>query len=300
MSPRVVAIGGSLVAFWAVAAVVGSVVDGSEGAPWWLLIVNHLLLAPLLVVAVISIGDRLVGRPLAAWPMLVVLAVPLLGIAYSQATFRTTYRETVLAPTLGLTDDARFASAALLIAAAASVLCSIDRDLRWALPGGVTLGVAAVAEPGAVTFLVGAALAYAVARQPRAAAAFIAAATPGLAVAAIVHGWPTVEISWSAFDGNMAGAREFLFSNRLLQWIPLAGAIGLARRSLALAVLALGWFAAFAMVYGASPNLSLEGGSYLPAFIPTWPVFALFVAALPLLVPTLPARLDERLAHRRV
>ena len=59
-----------------------------------------------------------------------------------------------------------------------------------------------------------------------------------LAVAALSQG-VGLEISWDAFEANMAGLREFTWSNRLLQWLPLAGAIGVARRS-PLAALLLG------------------------------------------------------------
>ena len=46
-----------------------------------------------------------------------------------------------------------------------------------------------------------------------------------LVVAALSQG-AGLEISWDAFEANMAGLREFTWSNRLLQWLPLAGAIG--------------------------------------------------------------------------
>ena len=100
-----------------------------------------------------------------------------------------------------------------------------------------------------------------------------------------------LDVSWSAFDANMGGLREFTWSNRLLQWLPLAGAIGVARCSVPAAVLLGGWFGAFALAWGASPNVDVGDGSFAVAFVPALPAFSLLVASVPLLVPTLPARL---------
>ena len=108
-----------------------------------------------------------------------------------------------------------------------------------------------------------------------------------LVVAALSQG-AGLEISWDAFEANMAGLREFTWSNRLLQWLPLAGAIGVARRS-PLAALLLGtWFGAFALAWGASPNVGVGDGSMLAALVPALPAFSLLVASVPLLVPTVP------------
>ena len=88
----------------------------------------------------------------------------------------------------------------------------------------------------------------------------------------------------------MAGLREYTWSNRVLQWLPLAGTIGLgpplagrrrARRPAG--------SAAFVLAEGASPNRPVRRrqASSL-AFVPALPAFALLVAAIPLLVPGFP------------
>ena len=112
-----------------------------------------------------------------------------------------------------------------------------------------------------------------------------------LAVAALHHG-VGLDVSKDAFDANMAGLREYTWSNRILQWLPLAGAIGLARCSPLAALLLAAWFGAFALAYGASPNVGVGDGSLFAALVPAFPAFALLVVSVPLLVPTLPARLD--------
>ncbi len=74
-----------------------------------------------------------------------------------------------------------------------------------------------------------------------------------------------LDVSWDAFDGNMTGLREYTWSNRLLQWLPLAGAIGAARGSLPSRCLLGGWFGAFAFAWGASPQLGVGDGSFFVA-----------------------------------
>ena len=115
-----------------------------------------------------------------------------------------------------------------------------------------------------------------------------------LAVAALRHGIG-LDVSKDAFDANMAGLREFTWSNRLLQWLPLAGATGVARRSPLAAILLAAWFGTFALAYGASPNLPVSDGTFLAAFVPALPAFSLLVASIPLLIPTAPTWL--RRAH---
>jgi len=111
-----------------------------------------------------------------------------------------------------------------------------------------------------------------------------------------VHQGVGLDVTKDAFDGNMTGLREYMWSNRILQWLPLAGAVGIARRSPLAALLLAVWFGAFAYAYGASPNLDVSDGSFLAAFVPALPAFSLLVASVPLLVPTVPARLDPATA----
>jgi hypothetical protein len=101
-----------------------------------------------------------------------------------------------------------------------------------------------------------------------------------------------LDISKDAFDANMAGLREYTWSNRILQWLPLAGAIGLARCSPLAAILLAAWFGAFVVGYGASGNVGVGDGSLFAALVPAFPAFALLFVSVPLLVPTLPHRIE--------
>jgi hypothetical protein len=118
----------------------------------------------------------------------------------------------------------------------------------------------------------------------------------GLAAAVLVvaalHNGVGLDVSKDAFEASMAGLREYTWSNRILQWLPLAGAIGLARRSPLAALLLAAWFGAYVLAYGASPNVGVGDGGLFAALVPAFPAFALLVASVPLLVPTLPSRIE--------
>jgi hypothetical protein len=289
---------------WVVAAATAAAADGYDAAPWWLLLLNQVVLTPLALVSAWWIGTAVGGRVLGAVAPFVLVALPPLGAAYALSTYEDTYVDRVLPSLVGIADGGGFAAAALLAAAAALLLRALlatDRHTArlgaHALAAGVVAGVAAVVEPSSALFFVGAALACAAALAPRTAAAVAAGAAAPLLVAVLRHDGGLLDVSWDAWRDNMAQLREYTWSNRLLQWLPVAGAIAAARRSLPAACLLGGWLGAFALAEGASPNVPVQDGSFFLAFQPALPALALLVASLPLLVPTLPARL-ERLEAR--
>ena len=102
-------------------------------------------------------------------------------------------------------------------------------------------------------------------------------------------------VVWDQFTTNMAGLREFFWSQRLLEWLPLAGTIAVARRSVPLALLLGGWMISFGIVLGSQPEAGLAGGALFRILLPALPAYVLLVAAIPLLFPTLAVRLGTRL-----
>ena len=108
----------------------------------------------------------------------------------------------------------------------------------------------------------------------------------GLILAALTVVWlsrlPVPDLSLNTFKANMAGLREYFWSHRLLQWIPIAGVVAVARRSPPAAV-ALGcWLGGYVI---------FRAAQLFRALLPAFPAYVLLVASLPLLVPTLAARL---------
>jgi hypothetical protein len=284
---------------WIASAIVASAAGDYDGAPWWLLLLNQALLLPAAVLSAYAIGHALGGRLLAAWFGLVLVLLPLAGWLFALDPFRETYLDRVLVHVYGLSDDGRFAAGCLLAVAAALVVRSLAGDVRVAAAAGAAAGVAILVEPSATLFVVGPAAAYAFAREPRGLGAFSVTAAPLALVMLLLRDVDAgLDVSWDAFSANMAGLREYLWSNRVLQWLPIAGAVGLGRRSIPVAALVGGWFGAFALAEGASPNLPVGDGSFLAAFVPALPAYALLAAAIPLLVPGVPARLGARVATR--
>ena len=103
---------------------------------------------------------------------------------------------------------------------------------------------------------------------------------------------PGVEgLSLDAFQANMAGLREYFFSQRVLQWLPLAGIVAVARRSPALAALLGVWLGAFVALRLTSSAASFENGEFFRLLLPALPAYVLLAASLPLLIPTLATRL---------
>jgi len=279
---------------WLVAGGTAVAADGYEQASWWLLVLNLVVLLPGAVLAVLRLGEAVAGRAIGLLSALTLVLLPPFGVLYALPKYRDTYVDRVLPDAVGIAAGGRFPAAALSVVAAALALRALDgeRERVAAAASGLAAGTAALVHPAGGLVLVGIMLAYAVVWRPVEAGFGAAAAAPLLAVAAATHGI-ALDVSHDAFTGSMNGLREYLWSNRLLQWLPLAGAIGAARGSLPLAFLLGGWFGAFALAYGPSPQISVEDGSFLVAFVPALPAFCLLVACVPLLVPTLPARLDS-------
>lgn len=174
------------------------------------------------------------------------------------------------------------------VLAPAFTLSSYDATLRDDV---LPLAVGLTSDAG---YLEGVALLVAVALGFRATRATLAGAALVLAGLAVV--WlsrlPLPDPSLDAFDANMAGLREYFWSQRLIQWLPLAGAIGVARRSAALAAVLGAWLGAYVALRATSATVGFEDGELFRALLPAFPAYILLAAALPLLVPTLAARLE--------
>lgn len=169
----------------------------------------------------------------------------------------------------------------------AFALSSYDATVRdHVLPLAVGLTRDAGYVEGAVLLL---ALAL-VALGTRRSAAGALLCVAGLAVVWLTR-LPLPDLSVDAFQANMAGLREYFWSQRVLQWLPIAGAVAVARRSVPLAS-ALGvWVAAYVALRGSRTDVTFDEGEFFRELLPAYPAYVLLVSALPLLVPTLAARL---------
>jgi hypothetical protein len=208
--------------------------------------------------------------------------------AFTLAAYDETVRDRALPLALGLTEEPGYAAGIALLASAALLA---DARLFETFAAGVVAGAAIVLVPEAVVFVAPVAVALLVAWRPRELGAFLAAAAPALLIAA---GWRTPdfgELSYDVLRASLSGLREYFWSQRVLQWLPLAGAIAIGRRSVALALLVGGWFAAWVVIGAARTGVGFEDGELVRVLLPALPAYLVLGAALPLLVPTLADRL---------
>ena len=284
---------------WLVAALVGSWVGEAADASTWQLLLNQAVLLPAAVLAVYDVGRRLGGVWLGVWFGIVLLLLPLVGWAYALPGYRDTFRDRVLVEAVGGAAGGRFAAGALCAVAAALLLRALhERSPVLPLAAGMVAGLAIVVEPAACLVVVGVVLACAVARRLDVLALVAGPVLVGGVLALLVRDAGIgVDVSWDAFSANMAGLREYTWSNRVLQWLPIAGTIGLARRSWPAAALFGGWVGAFVLAEAGSADRPVKSGAFFLAFLPALPALAVLVAAIPLLVPGLPARLAAATAR---
>ena len=81
------------------------------------------------------------------------------------------------------------------------------------------------------------------------------------------------------------GFREFFFSARVIEFVPIAGTLAVARRSVPQAAFLATWLGAFFVVKGSSDAVNVETGSIWRLLMPAFPAYFLLLAAIPLLVP---------------
>lgn len=293
-----------------------------------IVLLQTLVLLPVSTLAMYGIGTRLGGRIVGYLAAFWWVVGPYAAIPLWDHRYHGKYLEQFLPQGLGLTGLGDFPSTVCLLVAALLVLRSLDGDrVADAVLGGLFAGFAIGIKPANLLFLAGPALAYAAARRFRYAAAFAVALAPavvalalwklkGLGYLPIIAQHPTAyalaaaphfespplglliskytHFSWARLHNNYLQLREFFWSVRLVQWIPVAGVIAIARRSWPKALLLAGWFGAFVLVKGSSPVARVEDASFWRLFLPGLPPFVLFGAALPLLWPRTGPRLAER------
>lgn len=244
------------------------------------------LLLPVALVAVYGVATTLAGRRLGLlaaglWALAPFAALPLFDERY-----RRIYEDRFLSEAAGLGAGSAFrATVALAVAAFFAARAIRTGSAMAGALAGAAAAVACALDSSAALFAPAAVIALALARRwlPLGPLAL------GLAVGLAVAGLPAGPDDWGNLEANEAGLREFFWSVRVLEWLPVAGVLGTARRSPALAALLALWFAAFLFVRGTDPGATVGAGTFLPALLPALPAYVLLVAAIPLLVPPLPS-----------
>jgi hypothetical protein len=94
-----------------------------------------------------------------------------------------------------------------------------------------------------------------------------------------------VRFDWNKLNLNLLSIKEHFWSVRVVEWLVIAGLIGLARRSLTAVLVVGGWFAAFVVTKGTYQNASVEDASVFRLMMPAYPAFILMLASLVFLFP---------------
>jgi hypothetical protein len=243
------------------------------------------------VALVYAVMHLVAGRVPALFAGLVLVAGPvILARRYFQSgggtppiDYRTVYRHDVLPTELGLVHRAGLVAACLLLASAWLVVVQ-TRLPAWstAALGGAAAAAAALVFPHAWLVLTAPIAATLVRRDARGVGATLVTAAVGLAALAVFREIPHVAFGWHQMGQSLDSVREFSWSRRLLEYLPLAGVVGLARRSGPAA-------AFFAVVLVAAVILPLSRPldltAYLLVIVPGMPAYWLLTASIPFLVP---------------
>ncbi len=282
-----------------------------------IVLVNVLVLGPIALACIYFIARRIGGELLGLWSAALWVLVPFAAIPLFREDYHVKYVELILPQALGLTAMADFPSMVCLLAASAILLRALERRAPTEVVlAGLAAGVAAGVKPANLIFLAAPTLAILASRRLMLAFPFAVGLAPAFVALALwkhrglgsipAFGgggeidpavgtglWRYVDLDWDNLHRNMDGLREWFWSARLLQWLPFAGLLAVARRSLPVAALLGGWFGAFLLVKGTTPLSTVESGSFFRFMMPGFPAYFLLAASIPLLIPTLAARLDR-------
>lgn len=281
---------------------------------------NVLILLPVAMAALYGIAARIGGRLFGYWALVLWITVPLLGILYTNPGYHQRYTELTLPQSLGLTAMSDFpAMVATVISLyfCARVVLSERPELLDALAAGAAGGFALGIKPATAFFLVGPALAFAARRYLASAAAFVGGLLPAIVALAVwkdrglgylpaighaggrpftglASGAPALglglgqyfhSLAWARFLNNLDLLREHFWSGRLLEWLFVAGLIGLGRRSPRGLLLIGGAIVPFAVAKASYVSASVEDASVFRILMPCFPGFIVALACLPFLVP---------------
>lgn len=281
-----------------------------------------LVLAPLALVCVHTLGTRIGGRLLGLWASVLWIAAPFAAIPLFVERYHERWVDQFLPQALGLTALADYASMVAALVVAVFVVRALERR-AWedAAVAGLVLGFAGLMKPPNYLLVAGVGLAFLVGRRWRELVVAGAAVLPSLVALAVfkerglgfVPAFSLEETRLAAgsvlaeldadrylrldldhWRTQMAQLREYFWSARVAQWAPLAGVIAVTRARPAIAALLAGWLAAFLLVKGTSTQASIEANTFWRLLMPAWPAYLLLLASIPLLVPTLARRLGAR------
>src|SRR5262249_16039632 len=83
----------------------------------------------------------------------------------------------------------------------------------------------------------------------------------------------TVALTWSRLHDTLLQVRGFFWTNRVVEFIPLAGAFAVIRRSPAKGIYVAGWCAALVVIPAGSPAVRVDSGTFFRVALPGLPAY---------------------------
>jgi hypothetical protein len=274
-----------------------------EGLPA-IVLLQTLVLLPLTTVLIYALARRIAGPLFAAVAAVVWVVAPYASLVLQRPDYRGQFEPLFLPQALGLVNTGDFASLVVLLAAAYFAFRVLDeRRGQDALLVGLLIGFAVGIKPANVLMLPVPAIAFALARCWRSILLYAVALAPALLTLAV---WkhrglgevPLFALSdpldafghylrfdWQHFNDNMHAVREFFWSRLLLEYLPIAGAFAVIRKSTAKGVYLALWVVAYFGGKGAIIVSNVSDVSYFRLAMPGLPAYVLLASAIMLLVP---------------
>lgn len=295
------------------------------------IVIEALVLTPVALFCVYDIASRVAGRIVGYVAAGLWVFGPYIAIPLFKQTYHSKYVDQFLPHPLGLTMMGDFPSVVALLAAGALVIRTYQtRRVEWAIAAGLVTGVAVLTKASNLIFLATPLVLFLLGKRWRELGTFALALVPALGALALwkyrgygtlpafgnglgrqhlalgAHGLATttgsvftplhkyVSINWANLQNNLDGLGEQFFSLRVLQFLPFAGAIAVARRSWRLAIALSVWFWLYFVIKGSDAVSSVDSGSFFRLLLPAIPPLVIMVACLPVLIPRLGPVLAER------
>ena len=273
---------------------------------------NTLVLLPIALLCIYGIAARIGGRIFAYWAAAIWIALPYFGILFVEPGYHQKYTELTIPHIVGLTAMSDFPSMVGLLISAYFCLRALE-SRNWLTMGaaGFAAGYAIAVKPSSAIFLFAPAVLLPLTRW-RTVLPFALGLAPlvmtlafwkyrGLGHLAATNDEPVRLASgvgdlwrrihnpdansWSQFHANITAIREHFWVARVLEWLPVAGAVALFARSRRAFLLIVPWFAAFLAIKGSYFDARMDDASFFRILLPAFPAFVLLTASVPLLFP---------------
>jgi hypothetical protein len=281
-----------------------------------IVLLNTLVLLPVALLCVYGIAARIAGRAFGYWAAAVWIALPYLGVLFVEPGYHQKYTELTLPQLEGLTSVPDFPATVGLLVCAYLSLRALDGGWQYGVAAGLAGGYSLAIKPSNAIFLVAPALLFLVQRRA-AILTFGAGIAPAVLTLAIwkyrglgeLAAAPAEPIrvaggvgglldrihqpkqnSWEHLHQVLLALREHFWVARVLEWLPLGGALALLLRARHGFVLVLSWFAVYVLAKATYIPASVEDASFWRILMPAFPAFVLLAAAIVLAVPGLRLR----------